>query len=273
MRTLPLPLLAASLLLASASAVDAPAPAIDAGPDLRVECSAPGGAWVALDASRSSPPEQWGAVAYEWREGETLLATGRTASAWLGLGSHALMLRLVNGATVWAVDELRVDVVDTTAPTLAVAATVASSPHHELVGVHVDVQVSDACDAAPRFVLVSVASDEPDDGAGDGSTTQDVQGAEPGTPDVDLLLRAERSGGGDGRAYTLTYRAWDAAGNAREASGVALVAHGSGDARAAPPASDPAVEPDEHGRRLGHAREEGAAPGREAGPAAPSRRP
>jgi len=43
-----------------------------------------------------------------------------------------------------------------------------------------------------------------------------------------FLLRAERAGTGDGRVYTITYRAIDAAGNSAEASCVVTVPHDVG---------------------------------------------
>src|SRR5438093_539037 len=51
-------------------------------------------------------------------------------------------------------------------------------------------------------------------GRGDGRTTRDVAGVDPGD-DRDVLLRPERSNTGAGRTYTLTYRLTDAAGNTR----------------------------------------------------------
>ena len=67
--------------------------------------------------------------------------------------------------------------------------------------------------AAPAGRLVSITSNEPDDGLGDGDTAGDVQGADFGQDDRTFMLRAERSGGGNGRAYTITYVAEDASGN------------------------------------------------------------
>ena len=53
--------------------------------------------------------------------------------------------------------------------------------------------------------MVSASSNEPDNGTGDGDTDDDIQGVEPGTPDTEFRLRAERAGGGDGRIYTVVY--------------------------------------------------------------------
>ena len=72
---------------------------------------------------------------------------------------------------------------------------------------------SDTCDASPAIRLVSITSNEPDNGLGDGDKPQDIQGAAFGTDDRQFLLRSERSGGGSGRIYTITYSATDASGN------------------------------------------------------------
>src|SRR5262249_27543973 len=78
--------------------------------------------------------------------------------------------------------------------------------------------------------LVSIASSEPDDAAGnnDGATTADVQGADLGASDASLLLRAERDGGGSGRVYLLTYRAVDPSGNGATAAATATLPHDLG---------------------------------------------
>jgi hypothetical protein len=58
--------------------------------------------------------------------------------------------------------------------------------------------------------VVSVASNEPVNGLGDGDTAPDWEiGA-----GLTLLLRAERAGTGSGRVYTVTIRCTDEAGNA-----------------------------------------------------------
>jgi len=89
-------------------------------------------------------------------------------------------------------------------------------PDHSLIPVHVDLVASDACSAFVDVRLLEVRSSEPDDapGSGDGRTTGDVDGVDPGD-DRDVLVRAERSNTGAGRTYTLTYRLTDAAGNTR----------------------------------------------------------
>jgi hypothetical protein len=62
-------------------------------------------------------------------------------------------------------------------------------------------------------VLSSATSSEPDNGLGDGDTIGDIQDFITGTPDTQGELRAERSGTGVGRLYTLLYSGSDNAGN------------------------------------------------------------
>lgn len=111
-------------------------------------------------------------------------------------------------------------VIDTTPPTLVlnVSPDTLWPPDHRLIPIVVTAESADACDDSPTIRLLSVTSDEPDDIPGSGKTGPDVQEAAVGTDDRQILLRAERSGGGDGRLYTLTYEAVDASGNATRGS-------------------------------------------------------
>jgi hypothetical protein len=79
----------------------------------------------------------------------------------------------------------------------------------------------ECCWGTPSVVLTSITSNEPDDGKGDGHTTNDIQAANFGFNDNQFRLRSERSGLGDGRVYTIVYTATDCAGN--EASDTAYV--------------------------------------------------
>jgi hypothetical protein len=108
-----------------------------------------------------------------------------------------------------------VSVFDETPPMLTVELNrnVLWPPNHRLSDIQATVEVLDACDSDPTFALVSITSNEPDNGLGDGGTVDDIQGADVGTADVTFQLRSERSGLGDGRTYTITYMATDASGN------------------------------------------------------------
>jgi hypothetical protein len=105
--------------------------------------------------------------------------------------------------------------IDRTPPRLecAITPSLLWPPDHKLVAVKATVAVSDVSSGAAGFWLASATSSEPDNGLGDGDAANDVQELVVGTPDVAGKLRAERSGKGPGRTYTLVYEAADAAGN------------------------------------------------------------
>lgn len=227
-----LPILALALVLpaavlASAQVAGGEAPLASAGADQRVECASPAGASVTLDGAGSHAGENDTLTAYRWMAGENLVATGPTPTVTLPLGRHELRLEVWNATGPVGNDTVVVEVVDTTAPTLTVAPSVSTiaARGHRLTTVDFAVVASDACGPA-GFVLSSVASDEPANGRGDGNTAVDIVGADVGTPDTSMQVRAERAGPGDGRAYTVTYRATDASGNAREVAAVIAVPHG-----------------------------------------------
>ena len=123
-----------------------------------------------------------------------------------------------------------VTVEDTVPPTIAVTVspTVLWPPNHKMVTITANVVVDDVCDPNVAFQLVSITSDEPDNGQGDGNTTDDIQGAAFGTPDLTFQLRAERQGNGDGRVYTIVYRALDMSGNTTDAIAQVVVPKSQG---------------------------------------------
>jgi endo-1,4-beta-xylanase len=108
-----------------------------------------------------------------------------------------------------------VEVLDITPPVLTVSVTpnMLMEPNHKLVDISASITVVDECDANPQVKLVSISSDETDNGLGDGETSRDIQDADIGTDDHTFRLRNERSGLGDGRVYTIVYEASDASGN------------------------------------------------------------
>ncbi len=83
-----------------------------------------------------------------------------------------------------------------------------------MVFITVNVNVSDSRSGAVGFKLMSVTSNEPDNGLGDGDLPNDIQGLwVVGSPSVTGQLRTERLERGTGRKYTLSFMADDAAGN------------------------------------------------------------
>ena len=97
--------------------------------------------------------------------------------------------------------------------------------NHKYVDVAATVSASDNFDPDVSVTLVSVTSNEADNGNGDGNTADDIMIVD----DFNLSLRAERSGAGTGRIYTVTYLATDDCGNNSEtASATVTVPHSEG---------------------------------------------
>jgi len=90
-------------------------------------------------------------------------------------------------------------------------------PNHRMTPITATVTVTDDSDPQPRIQLISVVSNEPDDG--------DIQGVDLGTDDRSFAVRAERLGRGEGRIYTVTYSATDASGNTSVSQSRIVVPH------------------------------------------------
>jgi len=207
-------------------------PVANAGPDQTVECTGDSQAEVHLDGSASTDPNNDIAL-YEWFENlaagaQVPLGTGEVLDVTLGLGTHTIMLRVTDASAKTSTDEVVVQVVDTKPPIVDLHASPSTlwPPNHKLVDVHATVRV-DEC--GPYTVtLLSVTSNEPDNGTGDGDTVGDIQGADLGTADDAFQLRAERAGGGTGRVYTIVYKVVEAVGLETIATTYVKVPHDQG---------------------------------------------
>ncbi|KRF43634.1 hypothetical protein ASG93_01550 [Paenibacillus sp. Soil787] len=115
--------------------------------------------------------------------------------------------------------------IDKIAPTLklSVDKSLLEQNNHKMIPINVTVQADGTGTDIASVLLTSITSNEPDNGLGDGDTVNDIQDAAIGTYDTSFSLRAERSGKGSGRIYTITYTATDLAGNSTTASTQVIV--------------------------------------------------
>jgi len=199
-------------------------PVAVASADQTLECTGQG-MRVMLDGSKSSDPDG-DALSFVWKnEAGSVVGTTAVVQLTPTMGTHAFTLTVTDTGGLSSMATTHVTVRDTTAPSLTVTLSPNAlwPPNHRLVQITATVVASHSCDPNPVVVLLSITSNEPDDGLGDGDQPNDIQavGGGPvpfGTDVQSFLLRAERSGMGTGRIYTVTYMARDASGNQSLAS-------------------------------------------------------
>jgi hypothetical protein len=196
------------------STLNAP-PIANAGGDIEKEGTTYAGAWVTLHGEQSYDPELQ-PLTYNWAAPEGILLDdphSATPSAWFPYGSTNVLLTVNDGELNSPPDQVKVEVTDTTPPTVTVTVspTLLWPANHKMDNINATVSVIDNQDRNPLVILQSISSDEPDDAAGngDGNTINDIQGANIGTADFTFQLRAERDGNRIGRTYTVVYQATD----------------------------------------------------------------
>jgi hypothetical protein len=94
-------------------------------------------------------------------------------------------------------------------------------PNHKLVNISFDVNATSGCGGPLSSRVLDVTCNEPANGTGDGNTEPDWVIGDDGS----LQLRAERSGNGNGRVYTILLRTEDEAGNGDETTVQVAVPH------------------------------------------------
>jgi hypothetical protein len=167
---------------------------------------------------------------YEWAEGADVLCSGDIQSivegfpvmlpdcflSGLSLGVHTISLTVDDGINLPDSNDVTVEVVDTTVPTLAPLASdyLLWPPNHIMIDIVIEANASDNS-GLPVTLTAMVTSNEPEDGLGDGDTGPDwtIPVIDQSTGTIDLQLRRERSGTGNGRTYTVTITATDSSGN------------------------------------------------------------
>jgi len=126
-------------------------PVAKAGPAQNLQCPAV----AQLDGSGSSDPDG-DALAYQWSENNTPLASGVTASVPLAIGTHTIVLTVTDTHGATAQDTVVVTVVDTTSPVIACANSVTVSANANCQAVIPDflagVIVTDNCTPVSQLV-------------------------------------------------------------------------------------------------------------------------
>lgn len=196
-------------------------PIANAGADQVKEMTSCEGAGVALDGSGSSDPDG-DTLTYTWTwDGGS--ASGVNPVVTLPYGTTTVTLTVDDGNGETASDTVVVRVNDTIAPELKVSVSPNTlwPPNHKYVTVRPATTVKDACVSSVNVELVSATSNEPGNGLGDGNTANDIVV----NADGSISLRAERSGTGSGRIYSITYKATDTGGNTATAVAAVTVPH------------------------------------------------
>jgi hypothetical protein len=185
------------------------------------------------------------AVNFKWFKGPQLIYQGMAyppkggapvalptyAFNYLPLGIHILTLTVSDGVNASVDDSIEVKIVDTSVPTLAPVANTSMlwPPNHKMVDIVIMANAGDNS----GFVTLSAAisSNEPQDGLGDGDKSPDWT-----APQIDqsngritFQLRAERSGKGEGRVYTIRISAADISNNVSSADIKIVVPHDNGE--------------------------------------------
>jgi len=133
-----------------------------------------------------------------------------------GVGLHEIELKVDDGINEPVSEIVCVEVTDTTQPSLSPipSVTILWPPNHKLHEVTIWANAFDN-GGGSIHLEVEVQSSEPADGDGDGSTIPDyyIDSVDDESGVIELRLRAERSGKGEGRIYTIIITATDASDN------------------------------------------------------------
>jgi hypothetical protein len=197
-------------------------PTANAGTDVTVSADATCKATVTLHGSGTDPDGD--TLTYTWT-GVFGTVVGKDPTVILPLGTHSILLTVTDGKGGSATDTVSVTVNDTTAPIVSAVTpsrTELFPPNHKMINITLNYTATDNCSSVT--CTVAVTANEPINGLGDGNT-------EPDWVVVDakhIQLRAERSGLGTDRIYTITVTCKDPAGNTTVRTTYVTVPHDQG---------------------------------------------
>jgi poly(beta-D-mannuronate) lyase len=167
------------------------------------------------------------AIAHDIVSGDVAVSFDHASGSTFAIGVTTVTASAQDGAGNSVTGTFTVTVVDTSAPvfqSLTASPDTLWLPNHHMNPVTITANVRDAVDASPRTRIIGVASNEPVNGLGDGNTAPDWEI----TGDLTLNLRAERSGTGTGRIYTITVQSTDSTGNTSTKTVTVAVPHDQG---------------------------------------------
>lgn len=197
-------------------------PVADAGADQTHEATGP---LTEVSLSGSATDADGDELTYAWSNGDT----GTATTVQLGVGIHFFTMTVTDEQGATDSDEVMITITDTTAPVLSYVQDTASlwPPNHKMVKVLSGISSADLVDGN-TFVDITVSSNEAANGKGDGNTASDYEIVTNFDGSMDVYVRAERSGKGKGRTYTISLSTSDVAGNFSTAEFTASVAKSQG---------------------------------------------
>ena len=174
------------------------------------------------DITVGNDPDQCGAVVNYPTQTFTgscgVLTSSPASGSFFPVGTTTVTTTSTSGAS----STFKVIVNDTQAPSLSdpsATPVMLWPPNHSMRDVMVNYTATDNCPGLN--CVLSVTSNEPVEGTGDGDTSPDWVIVD----NHHVRLRAERAGSGNGRIYTVTTTCTDAAGNVTSKSTPVIVAH------------------------------------------------
>jgi hypothetical protein len=197
-------------------------PVANAGQDVTKEATGP---TTAVTLSGSGTDADGDNLTYSWSNGDS----GSSTTVNLGVGVHSFTFTVSDGQSATDTDEVTVTIEDTKAPVISYSQETGSlwPPNHKMVLVATGIIGTDIVDGAVD-VMVTVSSNESSNGKGDGNTNTDYEIRSNVDGSYDVYVRAERSGKGGGRTYTIHMATMDAAGNSSSESFDVSVAKSQG---------------------------------------------